>query len=356
MDITQIDKNFKTEIGLKLTDVKFYSPQKAPFRLSGVAFDGDRYTRMPSAEASKVSEAVALLCSNTAGGRVRFRTDSSYVAVLAEIDRACRVPHMAATGSIGFDLSVCEDGRQKHSATFVPGENERYEGINDLGDNRMRDLTLHFPLYSDVKSIYIGLQENARVLPPEDFSVKLPVVYYGSSITQGGCASRPSSSYQDMLSGRLNIDYINLGFSGAAKGETAMAEYIAKLDMSAFVMDYDHNAESPEKLEKTHEPFYKLIRNARPDLPILIMSRPGSLKQPDSPAQREDNLKRLEIVRKTYRNAVAAGDKNVWFINGMTLFDEIDGNGTVDRCHPTDLGFWSMANKIEPVLRDMLKL
>ena len=322
----------------------------------GVALDGDRYTRMPRKEASKVSDGVAWLCSNTAGGRVRFKTDSVYVALVAEIDRAGKMQHMAFTGSMGFDLSLYEEGRQKHIATFVPSENENYEGVNHLGTKEMRDLTLHLPLYSDVKSIYIGLQEEAVILPPEDFAVELPVVYYGSSITQGGCASRPSSSYQDLLSDRLNIDYINLGFSGSAKGEIAMAEYITNLEMSAFVMDYDHNAESSELLDETHEPFYKLIRAAKPDLPILIMSRPGCMKQPDAPWRREDDLKRLSVVEKTYKNAVERGDKKVWFINGMTLFDEINGNGTVDKCHPTDLGFWAMANKIEPILRDMLNL
>ncbi len=358
MEITKIDKNFIIETSMNLPDPAFYLPTQDPFRLLGVRPDGDRYARMPRECAQRVSDGVAWLCSNTAGGRVRFKTNSPYVGIVAELDRICKMSHIALSGSAGFDLTLYENGRQKHVASFIPpwDVESRFESSAylDAGDI-MKDLTLHFPLYSDVKTLYIVLKKDAEVLTPAPYKTAKPVVFYGSSITQGGCASRPSSCYQGVLSDRMDFDYINLGFSGSAKGETAMAEYIASLEMSAFVLDYDHNAETAEQLLSTHEPFFKIIRAAQPDLPILILSRPGCLDQSDTKMRREDDLARLAAVEKTYRNAVEAGDQNVWFINGMTLMDAVSGNGTVDKCHPTDAGFFAMASAIEPVLREMLQ-
>ena len=206
------------------------------------------------------------------------------------------------------------------------------------------------PLYGGIKSIYIGVDRNSKIEPPAEYRVSKPVVYYGSSITQGGCASRPGMAYQAIISRRLDCDFLNLGFAGNAKAEQEMVDYITGLDMSLFVMDYDHNAPTVEHLSATHEKMFKQIRLAHPELPILMMSRPKYYLV-------EDERIRLEIVKATYDNAVAAGDKNVFFINGSTLMNsEIKDNGTVDGCHPTDLGFFSMAQRIIPVMKEILKI
>ena len=201
----------------------------------------------------------------------------------------------------------------------------------------------------DIFSLFLH-DKNSEILPPEPYATEFPVVYYGSSITQGASASKPSGAYQNLLSLFLNIDHINLGFSGNAKGEQSMADYIASLKMSAFVMDYDYNAPTPEHLKETHEPFFKTIREAHPNLPILILSRPKYYPN-------DEELLRRDIVRQTYENALSNGDKNVYFIEGNTLMsDEIKDLGTVDGTHPTDLGFFSMAKRIEPMLKEMLNM
>ena len=127
-------------------------------------------------------------------------------------------------------------------------EDRHFEDVLDYSERKMRSFVINFPLYTDVCELYLGLEESAKVEAAPDYEIKVPVVYYGSSITQGGCASRPGTSYQAIISRRLNCDYVNLGFSGNAKGEPAIAEYIAGLEMSVFVYDYDHNAPNPEHL------------------------------------------------------------------------------------------------------------
>ena len=206
------------------------------------------------------------------------------------------------------------------------------------------------PLYSCVEDLYIGLKDGCTLKPACDYSVKKPVVFYGSSITQGGCASRSGNAYSNMISRELDCDHINLGFSGKAKAEIPMAEYIAGLEMSVFVYDYDHNAPDVAYLEETHERMFKIIRNAQPELPILMLTRPRyDLSKPG-------DSERLEVVRRTYENALAVGDKNVYFIPGPELIlDLVRESALVDGTHPNDGGFSSMAYVIGNKLREILK-
>ena len=283
---------------------------------------------------------------NTAGGRVRFMTDSNDIAIMVKRPDVCRMDHMPFTGSGGFDMYA--DG--KFIGTYRPSVEEKteFEGILHIEtEENMHDITINFPLYSGVSELYIGLRQGAFVGEGKNYKTDQPIVYYGSSITQGGCASRPGVSYESIVSRRLDADYINLGFSGNAKAEPEIAEYISKLDMSVFVYDYDHNAPTIEHLENTHEKMFCFIREAKPDLPIVLMSRPKYRLT-------DDEKQRFDIIKKTYEKAVAAGDTNVYLIDGGTLMALAKDEGTVDDCHPNDLGFASMAKAVGDLLEKIL--
>ncbi|MBQ3055761.1 MAG: hypothetical protein IJC88_06615 [Oscillospiraceae bacterium] len=342
--IHQIDPNFEVKTKVKQEGLVFRNCLEIPFSIHGLMREGDRFCRLPFETAKNISLPVSWLYANTAGGRVRFRTDSPYVAIHAEFGTLGRFPHFAFSGSAGFDLYA--DGC--YQGTFMPPIDLEggYESIVNL-DGGMHEITVNFPLYSEVKELFIGLDENASLFSPKEYAVKDPVVYYGSSITQGGCASKPGSTYQSILSNRLDCDYMNFGFSGNAKGEPAMAEYLASLSMSAFVLDYDHNAPTHAHLEETHGRFFEIMRKAHPNLPILMMTRPVYFRG-------EWELGFERIVQNTYETARAAGDENVYLLTGDQLMALVQDNGTVDNVHPTDSGFLSMANAIEPVLRKML--
>jgi len=125
--------------------------------------------------------------------------------------------------------------------------------------------------------------------------------------------------------------------------------------MSAFVLDYDHNAPTPEHLQNTHYPFYKAVREQQPELPILMMSKPD-FDSDYTEAAMEENRIRRDIVKATYEKALSEGDKKVWFLDGQTLFGDTDRDScTADGCHPNDLGFYRMAERVLPYLREMLK-
>ena len=253
-------------------DIKFYSIDHAPFKIYGVFKDNGKYRRMPEDVAQSVSEGVYTLHTHTAGGRVRFVTDSPYIVINARMDGLGKMSHFPLTGSVGFDMYA--DNR--YVKTFAPpfDISDGYESIFEFENSKKREITINFPLYSNIINLYIGLQENALLKEAKPYKNTKPIVYYGSSITQGGCASRPGMSYQAVVSRKFKYDYVNLGFSGNAKAEDEMIEYIKNLDMSLFVYDYDHNAPSVEHLNNTHEKMFKAIREKHPLLPIIIMSRP----------------------------------------------------------------------------------
>ncbi len=354
--IEKIDPNFKLSTLAGHNDVVFYNCLQEPFKVYGLMKpEGERdyFIRLPEEVAKNSNEGVVYLNTNTAGGRVRFRTNSPFIAIRAEMHNLGKMPHFPYTGSIGFDLYVRKDGEEQYVKTFVPpvAIETGYESLLETAkDGEIFDYTINFPLYSGVKSLYVGLQQGAEVAAPTPYTVEEPVVYYGSSITQGGCASRPGNAYQAIITRMLDCDHINLGFSGSGRAEDAMAAHIAGLEMSAYVMDYDYNAPNAAHLLATHEKMFKCVRKAQPELPIIMVSCPDCRL---TEAQKE----RREIIRATYTHAVEAGDKNVYFIDGSTLTWRFGGDsGTVDGCHPNDLGFMCMALGIGEVVKRALKI
>lgn len=353
MDISKIDKNLKIETKINKADIVFYGVPDESFGLYGVIppRDGaDMFLRMPADVAESVNEGVASLNPCTAGGRLRLVTNSPYIAISAELTHMHKMPHMTLAGSIGFDLYEIADGKEIYVKSFVPPFNidNKYEAVIDFPDARERELIINFPLYGGVKKLFVGVSDKSVFGNPREYKYTVPVVYYGSSITQGGCASRPGNSYQQMISRRLGCDYVNLGWSGSARGEKTMAEYIAGLKMSVFVYDYDHNAPTAEHLAATHKPMLDIIRAAHPELPVILLSRPTKKLTADT-------NRRFDIIKATYDAAIAEGDKNIYLIDGRKIFDGIcDDNGTVDGTHPNDWGFAAMAKAIGDILEKVI--
>lgn len=355
--IDEIDPNFRIAGAIEKSDVRLYDCLEKPFRVYGLmppSTDEKRFLRMPQATAASVNEGVADLNQNTAGGRLKFRTDSSYAAIRAVMPTVARMAHFALSGSSGFDL-YCRDRehreKERYFGTFMPPYDMKdgYAAVVDFGSREEREITIHFPLYSAVQSLEIGLQEDASLLPAGEYLFPVPVVYYGSSITQGGCASRPGNAYQNIISRELNCDHVNLGFSGSAKGEIEMADYIASLKMSVFVCDYDYNAPTPEYLRKTHGPFFRRIRQKQPELPVVLVSNPSVWPT-------EEQKERREIIRQTYLQAIDSGDRRVSFVDGSEAMRRCGNDGgTVDGCHPNDLGFLCMAQAIGEAVRKALR-
>ena len=351
--ITDVDKNLAVNDVIEKDGIEFYRMPQAPFSLHGVYYENGAFRRIPTDVAERTSEGVVVLHTHTAGGRVRFCTDSPFVAIKTHQSVISRMPHFAITGTASFDMYTRIDGGDyRFFGTFVPPYDvqDGYESRLDFGERRMREITINFPLYSNVEELLIGLDKGSVVEAPAPYINDKPIVYYGSSITQGGCASRAGNAYPSRISRMLDCDYINLGFSGSAKGEPAIVEHMASMDMGMFVLDYDHNAPSKEHLRATHKPLFDAIRKTHPDIPILMLSTTTVSRYFDNRDERR------QIIYDTYESAVKHGDKNVYFMAGTDIFQEEVIGATVEGCHPGDLGFYLMANAIGAKIKEILKL
>jgi len=332
-----------------LKKIDIFSPPVSlhGFDVEGINTAGVKdFWRLPPELHDKVNIGVTLLSKQTAGGRIRFCTDSKKVNCRVVLTEDCLFPHMPLSGSSGVDLFV----NGKFALNWRPDVGKKIFQFEYSLNGQKNELCFYLPLCNGVAVFELYVDDGAFVGTPKPYTYTKPVVFYGSSITQGLCASRPSSNYIAEVCGLLDTDFRNLGFSASALGEDNICEYIANLDMSVFVMDYDHNAPTPEYLEATHEKFFKHIREKNPKLPVIMMTRPNF--DADIP----DSTRRREIVRKTYENAVANGDKSVAFLDGETFFGEaLRDRCTPDNIHPTDLGFERMAMAVLPVLKRFLE-
>lgn len=350
LDITAIDKNFLIGSQIDRTDVSWHNIPSAPFAVHGLAVvEKDKFYRLPEDLIEQVNAGVTSLARHTSGGRIRFRTDSSFIAFRAKSFGGGLMSHMPLTGISGADLFA--DGVS--ITTFRPN-NPRcdwFEGIANIRGEGVKDIEINLGLYNGFKEIWVGIEQGCVLETPSAYTFSNPIVYYGSSITQGGCASKPGNAYPAFISRWLDSDFINLGFSGSAKGEPIMAQYIASLKMSAFVLDYDHNAPTVDHLAATHYPFYKIIREAQKDLPIIMVSMPDTDKNP------EDADKRREVIMNTFMRARSEGDSKVWFVDGRMLWGGRDRDCcTMDGTHPNDIGFYRMAEGILPSVKAALGL
>lgn len=355
MDIAKIDSNLKIETNVDRPGLTWLNAWEAPFRLYGLQEpqDGEQLRRMPSDIAQAVSSGVDTLNYCTAGGRIRFSTSSPYIAIhLVRGMDFGGMPHFPLTGSHAADLYLDRQDAEGnvHSdfiRTFLPPNDAHapsYDSVIDVGGGGMRSYTINLPLYAAVKELHIGLQNGAAVDVGYEYSNDLPVVYYGSSITQGGCASHAGNAYPAMISQKYNLHYINLGFSGSCRGEEAMAHYLASLPMSAFVCDYDYNAPTLAHLQQTLPPLIAAVREKKPTLPILILPSPR-LAHDGTPSDRRAYL------RDFCQQQRAAGDVDLHFVDSNLLFgDDMPFSCTMDGCHPNDLGFYRMATAIAGAL------
>ena len=351
MKITEIDKNFKLTNELIPKDAAWYDSKEEPFSVHGLwkAEKGEYFLRIPPEVAQNTNEGVVHLNYCTAGGRVRFTTDSPYIAVKAIMPPCDRMNHITPVGQSGFDLYKSDEGVYAYVGSFPPKVKENgVEGFRET-DGKRHTYTLNMPLYDRVEELYIAVAPTAYIGAPEDsYAPVKPVLYYGSSITQGGCASRPGNAYQALISRKTN--FVNLGFSGSARAEDAMIDYLCTLDASVFVCDYDHNAPTSEYLKSTHSKLFWAYRNAHPETPVVLISKPDYWGT-------EEDEKRRRIVRDTYDEALAKCDTKVVYVDGAHIFDgDFADSCTVDRCHPNDLGFFRMAMAIGDAVEKALAL
>jgi hypothetical protein len=315
------------------------------------------FDRLPGRAEGKVRAPVWSLSRHSAGMHVRFVTDATQIqARWAVTSTNLAMAHMAATGVSGLDLYVKTDkGRWHWLAVGRPtAQTNRVSLITNLPPGR-REFLLYLPLYNGTQFVEIGVPKGARLekAGPWGPGARKPMLFYGTSILHGACASRPGMVHSAILGRRFQFPHINLGFSGNGKMEPELAGLLAELDPSVYVLDCLPNMTAAEVAERV-EPFVKLLRSARPDTPIVLVEDRTYADSFLVASKRERNDTSRAALKAAYQRLRKAGVKGLYYIEGEPLLGD-DGEGTVDSSHPNDLGFMRQADAFAKVLGPLLR-
>jgi len=312
------------------------------------------YDRLPGRAESIVRSQVWSLSRHSAGMSCRFVTDAPEVQIRYTLllpDLA--LPHMPATGVSGTDMyTLSATGEWRWIATLLPRETRVFGSLIRGMESGKRTYMLHLPLYNGIDSLEIGVTMGAFFEPVPPRTEK-PIVFYGTSIMQGGCASRPGMAIPAIIGRRMDIPVVNLGFSGNGRMEPEIAHLLAELDPAVYVIDCLPNLTVQQTAERT-EPFVRILREARPSTPILLVEdrvSPNAFALPDKMREHRD---RHAALRTTFEKLQTAGMKELYYLEGEKLLGE-DGEATVDGSHPTDLGMLRYATSYERALRTILR-
>ena len=302
------------------------------------------YSRLPARAKAFATGPVWGLSHNTAGLCVRFVTDSTSIS--AEWDGACdgAMNHMAATGSAGLDLYMRENGKWTYRGTGRPDlTSSTVASVARFLPTSATEYLLYLPLYHKVTGLKIGVDPGSYIAPAKPRAPgDKPIVFYGTSITQGGCASRAGMCHVAILGRWLGRETINLGFSGSGKMEPELAPLFAEIDPALFVLECLPNM-TKEMVSERIEPFVKVLREKHPDMPILLV---------ENPLYKRDNPQNVAL-RAVYDRLRAAGVKNIHLLPADKQLAGKE-NGTVDGIHPTDLGFVRMAEAYYPTVKALV--
>lgn len=356
-NLMNLDKNMAVEKVAVDEKIDWYSPLEAPFSIYGLKWDESKplYRRLPINENDTIPYKVDRLANAPAGGQIHFSTDSRAVWIRVELDGISWRYHMTPVGTYGFDVYKREGDflRFLGITRFNEGELVYTSKVMLQEKSEMNSFVINLPLYNAVKKIEIGLDEGSRVEANTHFENKPCVVIYGTSITQGSAASRPGMAYPNILSRMLDREVVNLGFSGAGKGEPELADCINQIeDKGLIILDFECNTH--DALKEVLEPFIERIRTKDKVTPILVLSRIHLTRDAQSKwkVKRKDLTQfQIDLVQR-FRDA---GDERIYFLDGRDLIDdEWKWEATVDGTHATDLGFSMMAKNLKPVIEETL--
>lgn len=316
-----------------------------------------RYERLP-AEFEKVSRPdIWRLGRKSAGLYIRFRSNATGINVKWESLYENYQNHMTDLGTRGLDLYALVDGKWRAVAPVRPTR----KGVNEWSVVRNmlpldREYMLYLSLYDGIKTLEIGVNEGAYIAVPQvdSPSVEKPIVMYGSSILQGGCASRPGMCYTSIIGRRLDREVFNLGFSGNARLDMEIARLMASVeDPGAFVLDFVPNS-TEQRINEAAEDFFRILRDAHPDVPVIFVEDPIFPRTAFDTKLHAEVVGRNKVMKQLFARLKKSGEKKIYYVTADKMLGD-DGDATVDGSHFTDVGALRYVENIMPALKKALK-
>ena len=294
------------------------------------------FDRLPISLGPVVRPPVWRLSKSSAGLSVRFTTNSPSIHVRWTLLNDTNMNHMADTGIKGVDLYVREGSQWQYVNTGRPTGKENDATLLQDATPETREYRLYLPLYDGIIELEIGIEPGFDMAKGEPSPTK-PIVFYGTSITQGGCASRPGMAHTNILSRRLDTECINLGFSGNGRMEKPIAELIARIDAQLYIIECLPNM-SAEMVADSTRPLIETLRAMRPPTPIVLVGNSPRADLALNPARAESLAQKNLALRRAFEEAVAEGIPALYLLPTRGALGD-DQEGTVDGVHLTDLGF-----------------
>lgn len=326
--------------------------------IAGKGFEDTKnyYDRLPARAEQTVRKPVWDLSRHSAGMSVRFKTDSAEIHVRYQLTGSnLAMPHMPATGVSGVDLYALNDQKQWRWVSVVKPTRQQIEsrivgGLRKPASG-LREFRVYLPLYNGVKKLEIGVSGDSRFEPVSPPPGK-PIVFYGTSIMQGACASRPGMAIPAILGRRLGCPTLKLGFSGNGRMEKEVGKYLCELDPSVFVIDCLPNMNA-QAVTQSCVPLVVQLRRSRPNTPILLVEdrintgawiRTGAI---------EHHASNHSALKTAFEQLSIRGVERIHYLSGSDLLGP-DGEATTDGSHPSDLGMVRYADAYETVLKKLL--
>lgn len=338
---------------IAIAQIKYYELSDFPL-LGKISEETEtKYERLPLILKDKTRPPVWDLGKNTSGLAVRFCSNSSSISLRWELLQNRVMYHMTATGIRGLDLYVWEIGKWQfvNSARPTSEKNNTYKLITNM-TSKEREFLLFLPLYDGVTSLLIGIDSLSVIKQPTLNIPKRngPIVVYGTSITQGGCATRPGMSYTNILTRELNREFINLGFSGNGRLDYEIAEIMAgRNDASLFILDFVPNV-TTQQIEEKMADFVEIIRKKNPHTPLLFIESAISSNADFNLIEKNAILEKNSTLRNEFKLLKEKGYKNIYYLKSKDLLGS-DGEATVDGTHYTDLGYTRFSKQLMKIIK-----
>jgi hypothetical protein len=354
MPLTRVSATVKEPPGVAEDSIVFHDGHE--FDVIGKYHSEKNYGRFPAQYQSTLRESVWKLGQNSAGIAIRFRTNASTIIVRWTIMNDANLAHMPATGVKGVDLYAWSNGGWQYVRTGFPSKKSNENTLLSKGDGVAREYLLNLPLYDGVDSLEIGVNAAAEITRAKEKLLleKKPVVYYGTSIAQGGCASRPGLAFTNILSRKLDRTVINFGFSGNGTIETSVGEAMCEIDAALYVIDCNPNTQTELIYDRTLA-LVRLLRKRWPDVPVLLVGGFRNESYFFNPAAgvNEAVEKKQQELKRAFDMLKKSGFTKLYYQKGDGLIGT-DHEGTVDGIHPNDVGMLRIAEGLYPVIKKIL--
>ena len=316
------------------------------FRLEGTiiadSLKENRYDRLPASYKNIVREEVWELSKSSAGLSIRFITNSSIIKIKWEILNDLKMDHMPETGIKGVDLYFRNKDNWQYLNTGRPkGKLNEYTLVENMSVEE-REYKVYLPLYDGVKNIEIGIDSSSFIIVPER-NLEKPIIFYGTSITQGACASRPGMAHTNIINRKLDRDILNFGFSGNGRMEEPIAKLISEFDAKIYVIECMPNMRSPQNITERTIPLIDTIREKNPNTPIILVDLFKYTFSVLNDKRLEKRKRMNNALKIEYQKMIDNGYDNLFYFESLKALG-VDQEGTVDGVHFTDLGFMRYAD------------